>query len=93
MPDLPQPSAPTANGTGGAHGDGLPSVVELRIHGVSGTQVEQTLHDAAPRQVSGDEVARVWRRSSPLDDQHGCRRDLEAIHWGAFTKVTTRRLL
>ena len=92
MPEDSRPSGGSGNRTGTVDDD-PPEVVELRIHGVTGTPVEQLLQDAAPRQVSGDEVARVWRRSSPLNGKRGVRRDVEAFHWGAFTKVTTRRLI
>ncbi|XGX80654.1 hypothetical protein LQK93_03494 [Terrabacter sp. BE26] len=69
-------------------------VVELRVHGVSGTPAPSVLNDTSPRQVAGDQAGRVWRRSSPVQDPGSTQlRDVEAFHWGAFTKLTVLRFL
>src|SRR5215218_5836957 len=43
-----------------------PRVIELRVHGVSGTPPEQMLDEPFPRQVAGDDVGRFFRRARPI---------------------------
>ena len=69
-------------------------VVELRIHGVSGTRPQDMLGDPYPRQVAGDEAARVFRRTTPIVEPfHGRQRVVEAFHWGRFTSGAASRAL
>jgi hypothetical protein len=69
-------------------------VVELRVHGVSGTPPESMLDDPHPEQVAGDEVGRVFRRTDPLKvELAGADRVLEAFHWGRFTAGSATRAL
>jgi hypothetical protein len=63
------------------------SLVELRVHGVSGTPPEEMLDIDRVRQVAGDELGRVFERADreggqlPGPDDH---RTL-AYHWGRLT--------
>lgn len=71
-------------------------LVELRVHGVSGTPPESMLGDPFPLHVSGDDVGRVMRRRrlkcSP-DSQGRPQRVVEAFHWGRFTAGSPTRAL
>ncbi len=61
-------------------------LVELRIHGVSGTPPESVLDAPRVRQVAGDEWARVFRAQD--DDGREVGTDahrIEALHWGRLT--------
>src|SRR5918999_5473981 len=69
-------------------------VVELRVHGVSGTPPERMLDDPHPKQVAGDDDGRVFRRSHPLEvELGGSERVVEAFHWGRFTAGSATRAL
>src|SRR5215204_787807 len=73
-------------------------VVELRVHGVSGTPPVAILGDSAYRQVAGDDSARVFRRTTPVGtlpakDAPPTTRVLEAFHWGRFTSGSGSRAL
>jgi hypothetical protein len=81
-----------------AVGDVKDRVVELRVHGVSGTPPTAMLGDPAPRQVAGDDSARVFRRTSllrtlPKEDSSSESRVVEAFHWGRFTAGSGTRAL
>lgn len=59
-------------------------VTELRVHGVGGTPPTAMLDEAGPRQVTGDQVAGVWRGADRL--VNGARRwHREAYSWGGLT--------
>lgn len=69
-------------------------VVELRVHGVSGTPPEKMLEYPAEliKQVSGDAVVGVYERTSAADLDGGGDADgagepapLEAFYWGGLT--------
>ncbi len=79
----------------GAEGDGtLDQVVELRVHGVSGTKPESVLGDPYPTQVAGDEAARIFRRTTPVvEATYGRSRIVEAFHWGRLTSGSATRAL
>ena len=68
-------------------------VVELRVHGVSGTPPEAMLDEPFPRQVAGDDVGRFFRRSAPVRVDGFPDRDVEAYHWGRFTAGSPSRAL
>jgi hypothetical protein len=69
-------------------------VVELRVHGVSGTPPEAILDDPRPIQVSGDDIGRIFRRTSLIYDRQTSRcRAVEAYHWGRFTAGSPTRAL
>lgn len=69
-------------------------IIELRVHGVSGTPPESLPDDPHPHQVAGDDVARFFRRSEPIGTQSGARtRDVEAFHWGRLTAGSPSRAL
>jgi hypothetical protein len=69
-------------------------VVELRVHGVSGTPPERMLDDPHPQQVAGDADGRVFRRPHPLEAElGGSERVVEAFHWGRFTAGSATRAL
>ncbi|GAA3458244.1 hypothetical protein ACFFSW_03310 [Saccharothrix longispora] len=72
-------------------------VVELRVHGVSGTPPEHVLGDPFPTAVAGDDVARFLRAAKPartLPGEHPVRERLvEAFHWGRFTAGGASRAL
>ena len=68
-------------------GDGTRKpVVELRVHGVSGTPPEAVLDTPRVRQVAGDEWARIFRA---VDDDGRVvgtpGHVVEALHWGRYT--------
>ncbi len=79
----------------GAGDDGtLDQVVELRVHGVSGTKPESMLGDPNPAQVAGDEAARIFRRTTPVvEATYGRSRIVEAFHWGRLTSGSATRAL
>ena len=61
-------------------------VVELRVHGVSGTPPEAVLDAPRVRQVAGDEWARVFRAIDDDGREVGTPdRVVEALHWGRYT--------
>ena len=62
-------------------------IVELRIHGVSGTPPEQVLDDPHPRRVAGDDASAFWRRTNDTDD----RFTEEAYEWGGLTSGSPMR--
>jgi len=73
-------------------------VVELRVHGVTGTVPEKMLGDPHPIQVSGDDEGRVLRArelaGSPLSPRGANDgRVVEAFHWGRFTAGSATRAL
>ncbi|MFE9750288.1 hypothetical protein ACFYOT_35740 [Saccharothrix saharensis] len=69
-------------------------VVELRVHGVSGTPPEDMLGDPFPTPVAGDDVARFLRAGKPVRAVgSGRERMVEAFHWGRFTSGGASRAL
>ncbi|MFI9009168.1 hypothetical protein ACIGNX_18270 [Actinosynnema sp. NPDC053489] len=69
-------------------------VVELRVHGVSGTPPEAMLGDPFPTPVAGDDVARFLRAGKPVvAPASGRERTVEAFHWGRFTSGGATRAL
>lgn len=64
----------------------LDGVTELRIHGVSGTPVENMLQHPHPMQVWGDKIAGFYRRPEP---DTGSRK--EAYSWGGLTAGASAR--
>ncbi|GAA4812704.1 hypothetical protein GCM10023200_58100 [Actinomycetospora chlora] len=61
-------------------------VVELRVHGVSGTPPEDVLDAPRVRQVAGDEWARVFRAVGDDGRDVGTPDHVvEALHWGRYT--------
>ena len=79
---------------------GALTVVELRVHGVSGTPPEAMLSCPAELlvQVGGDEDAGFYRRAEWIDDTasppvNGLRRLLEAYSWGGLTSRRASRAL
>ncbi|WP_367129540.1 hypothetical protein [Saccharothrix sp. HUAS TT1] len=69
-------------------------VVELRVHGVSGTPPEAVLGDPFPTPVAGDDVARFLRAGKPARAlSSGRTRVVEAFHWGRFTSGGASRAL
>ncbi|MET0496535.1 MAG: hypothetical protein ABW000_25715, partial [Actinoplanes sp.] len=66
-----------------------PTVVELRVHGVSGTPIEWVLDDPWPEQVAGDESGRIFRRRRPPPPA----RIVEGYHWGRYTAGSPSRAL
>ncbi|MEV8439542.1 hypothetical protein AB0425_19385 [Actinosynnema sp. NPDC051121] len=69
-------------------------VVELRVHGVSGTPPEEMLGDPFPTAVAGDDVARFLRAGKPVRAlSSGRARVVEAFHWGRFTSGGASRAL
>jgi hypothetical protein len=81
----PQPGAPTQATS--------PTVVELRIHGVSGTPPESILRDPSPEQVGGDDTGRIFRRREPISVEDYGERTVEAYHWGRYTAGSPTRAL
>ena len=83
--------------------------IELRVHGVSGTPTEETLHDPHPIQVAGDADTLFVRSALPttpvepgllvessLDAEPKVERHgrvLEAYHWGSLTAGAATRAL
>src|SRR5215203_1610981 len=76
-----------------ASGAAQARVIELRVHGVSGTPPEQMLDEPFPRQVAGDDVGRFFRRAKPISVDGFPDRDVEAYHWGRFTSGSPTRAL
>ncbi|MGW4945760.1 hypothetical protein ACWEOZ_29745 [Actinoplanes sp. NPDC004185] len=64
-------------------------VVEIRVHGVSGTPIESVLDDPWPRQVAGDDAGRIFRRTAT----HPSGRVIEGYHWGRYTAGSPSRAL
>ncbi|GAA3918514.1 hypothetical protein [Actinoplanes auranticolor] len=64
-------------------------VVEIRVHGVSGTPIESVLDDPWPAQVAGDDAGRIFRRSGA----HPSGRVIEGYHWGRYTAGSPSRAL
>jgi hypothetical protein len=92
MPEV-DPTSPVATGAGADTGQADPRVIELRVHGVSGTPPEAMLDEPFPRQVAGDDVGRFFRRSEPIRVDGFPDRDVEAYHWGRFTSGSPTRAL
>src|SRR5512139_2939285 len=77
------------------------TVVELRVHGVSGTPPEVMLNCPTEflEQVRGDRDAAFFRRATWIDDaisppQPGVwRRRMEAYSWGGLTSCRASRAL
>ncbi|BBX67695.1 hypothetical protein [Mycolicibacterium psychrotolerans] len=77
------------------------TVVELRVHGVSGTPPEVMLNCPAEflDRVSGDPDAAFFRRATWIDDAisppsaDGWRRRMEAYSWGGLTSRRASRAL
>lgn len=68
-------------------------MVEIRVHGVSGTPPEAVLDDPRPQPVSGDDTARFLRRREKLPTcGHGLR-IVEAFHWGRTTAGSPSKAL
>jgi hypothetical protein len=62
-------------------------IVELRVHGVSGTPAADVLGDPHPRRVAGDDASGFWRRASD-----GERKFVqEAYEWGGLTSGSPLR--
>ena len=59
-------------------------VTEIRVHGVGGTPPAAMLDEPGPRQVTGDQIAGMWRGSDQLigSDRRWHR---EAYSWGGLT--------
>jgi hypothetical protein len=64
-------------------------VIELRVHGVSGTPPEAILDDPHPKRVDGDEASGFYRPGA--DD--GDRFTEEAYAWGGLTSGSPMRAL
>ena len=64
-------------------------VVEIRVHGVSGTPIESLLDDPWPRQVAGDDDGRIFRRTGRTPSG----RVVEGYHWGRYTAGSPSRAL
>lgn len=76
----------------------VPTVVELRVHGVHGTPPEVMLGDPEPLRVAGDDMARFFRRrrllaTPPSGGRPRRWRAVEAFHWGRFTSGSPSRAL
>ncbi|WP_433754651.1 hypothetical protein [Nocardia sp. CA-135398] len=73
----------------------IESVVQLRVHGVSGTPPEAMLHYPTELidQISGDSSAGTYRRrdNSATDAAIDPRRNVEAYSWGALTSGKASR--
>ncbi|MEP6598608.1 MAG: hypothetical protein ABJB98_04080 [Actinomycetota bacterium] len=75
-------------------------VVELRVHGVSGTPPEELLDRPLVRQVAGDTTAGFYRprleserRDTPVDDPDVPGAPLEGYAWGGLTSGAPSRAL
>jgi hypothetical protein len=64
-------------------------VVEIRVHGVSGTPIESLLDDPWPQQVAGDDDGRIFRRTGRTSSG----RVVEGYHWGRYTAGSPSRAL
>jgi hypothetical protein len=73
----------------------IPTVIELRVHGVHGTPPSAMLGEQYPRQFAGDDVARFFRRKEPVLTlgKEPRSRVVEAFHWGRFTAGSPSRAL
>ena len=74
----------------------LDGVTELRIHGVSGTPIEKMLRHPHPFQVTGDEVAGVYRGGpghEPWPPEAASVDHLEGYSWGRLTAGSASRAL
>ncbi|MDT7763395.1 MAG: hypothetical protein QOC63_2815 [Mycobacterium sp.] len=76
------------------------TVVELRVHGVSGTPPEALLSCPAEflEEVAGDNAAGFYRRQPWIEDATsgppgGWRKVLEAYSWGGLTSGPAVRVL
>ena len=74
---------------------GSSGTTELRVHGVSGTPPEQSLHHPLLQQVAGDRRAGFFRRWYPGGHSADLRagRRLEAYSWGGLTSGGATRAL
>lgn len=77
-----------------------PDVVELRVHGVSGTPPEDLLDRPLVRQVAGDKIAGFYRprlaeewTDQAVGDQAVTGPYLEGYVWGGFTSGSPSRAL
>lgn len=75
-------------------------VVELRVHGVSGTPAEELLDTPHAKQVAGDNKAGFYRPRFDADHSSGLSRDdeplrphLEGYAWGGLTSGAPTRAL
>lgn len=79
-------------------------IVELRVHGVSGTPPEEMLETHHVRQASGDEFSRFFVAVDCFGDKppdpieggagpHTRRTRLEGFHWGRYTSGNWRQAL
>ncbi|MFC4334994.1 hypothetical protein [Salininema proteolyticum] len=72
-------------------------LVELRVHGVSGTPPSEMLGDPHPFHVAGDTIGRIFRRRTPsyrsLSNAAVQGRTVEAFHWGNYTAGSRWRVL
>ena len=79
-------------------------IVELRVHGVSGTPPEEMLETHHARQEAGDEYSRFFvavdcfgdKPSDPVEDGTGPHvrpTRLEGFHWGRYTSGNWRQAL
>lgn len=67
-------------------------MVEIRVHGVSGTPPRDMLDDPHPLAVGGDDVARFYRRRPGLGSVRPAR-IIEAFHWGRMTAGSSSKAL
>lgn len=68
-------------------------IVEIRVHGVSGTPPEDMLGDPHPEAVDGDDLARFYRRRDKVATHPLPARTVEAFHWGRMTACSPTRAL
>ena len=79
-------------------------IVELRVHGVSGTPPEEMLETHHARQEAGDEYSRFFvavdcfgdKPPDPIEDGNGPHvrsTRLEGFHWGRYTSGNWRQAL
>ena len=79
-------------------------IVELRVHGVSGTPPEEMLETHHARQEAGDEYSRFFvavdcfgdKPPDPVEDgtgPHVRSTRLEGFHWGRYTSGNWRQAL
>ena len=79
-------------------------IVELRVHGVSGTPPEEMLETHHARQEAGDEYSRFFvavdcfgdKPPDPIEDgtgPHVRSTRLEGFHWGRYTSGNWRQAL
>jgi hypothetical protein len=73
---------------------GVDSVVELRVHGVSGTPPGSMLADPMPVRVAGDYLAGFYRRAHKLNAPPSADGVVpEAFSWGSLTSGAAARAL